>query len=74
MLQSFLRGGSSNAAVEARNVETGVVYKTTSTDTGNYTIAQLPVGSYQVSIAVSRCKKWRDRGVLQRLPHPAPSV
>jgi hypothetical protein len=47
-----------NAAVEARHVATGVVYRTTSTDTGNYTIAQLPVGDYEVTVTVPGFKKY----------------
>ena len=46
-----------NAAVEARNTATGVSYQAASTSTGNYTIAQLPVGTYDVSAAVPGFKK-----------------
>ena len=37
-----------NAAVEAKNVATGATYAATSTQTGNYTLPQLPAGSYEV--------------------------
>jgi hypothetical protein len=47
-----------NAAIEAKNVETGAVYRATSTDTGNYTIPQLPPGRYELSINVSGFKKY----------------
>ncbi|MBP1609219.1 MAG: hypothetical protein H6Q04_1454, partial [Acidobacteria bacterium] len=33
-----------NVPIEAKNTETGAVYQTVSSATGNYTIAQLPVG------------------------------
>ena len=46
-----------NAALEARNQATGVVYQAASTATGNYTILQLPVGTYEVSVAVPGFKK-----------------
>jgi hypothetical protein len=38
------QGGAviANAAVQAKNSETGQVYQSGTTDTGNYTIAQLP--------------------------------
>src|SRR5579875_2697571 len=36
--------------VEAKNTETGLVYQAATTATGNYTIAQLPVGTYEISI------------------------
>jgi hypothetical protein len=47
-----------NAMVEARNTETGVVYPTTTTGTGNYTIAQLPVGVYEVTVNAPGFKKF----------------
>ncbi|MEP6961591.1 MAG: carboxypeptidase-like regulatory domain-containing protein, partial [Acidobacteriota bacterium] len=31
-----------NAQVSVRNTDTGAVYQTTTTETGNYTLAQLP--------------------------------
>jgi hypothetical protein len=34
-----------NAPIQARNIETGVVYPAATSTTGNYTIAQLPVGT-----------------------------
>src|SRR5258706_15500974 len=45
------------AKVEARNVETGTPYEVASTATGNYTLSQLPAGSYEVSIAVPGFKR-----------------
>jgi len=33
-----------NAPVSLKNVETGQVYAAASSDTGNYTVAQLPIG------------------------------
>lgn len=38
------------AAVEAKNAETGVVYTSVSTNTGNYAITNLPVGAYDVTV------------------------
>jgi len=32
-----------NAAIEVKNTETGVVFRAVSTDTGNYTVPQLPI-------------------------------
>ena len=52
-----------NAAVEARNTATGVTYQAASTSTGNYTIAQLPVGTYDVSAAVPGFKKYIRQGI-----------
>ena len=39
-----------NAAVIATNVETGAVYQTLATATGNFTVPSLPAGNYSVSV------------------------
>ncbi len=46
------------AAVEAKNVATGAVYQAASSATGNYTIAQLPAASYEVTVTVPGFKKF----------------
>ncbi|HJT89172.1 MAG TPA: TonB-dependent receptor [Bryobacteraceae bacterium] len=51
------------AMVQARNVETGALYPTASTTAGNYTIAQLPVGTYEVSVTVPGFKKFVRSGI-----------
>ena len=45
-----------SAAVEAKNTQTGVVYPTLSTSTGNYTLTQLPVGVYEITVKVAGFK------------------
>jgi hypothetical protein len=47
-----------NAPIEARNVETGVLYQAESSSTGNYTLVQLPVGTYELSVTVPGFKKY----------------
>jgi hypothetical protein len=47
-----------NAAVEAKNSQTGVIYPTVSTSTGNYTLSQLPVGIYEIGVKVSGFKTY----------------
>jgi len=47
-----------NAPIELKNTETGVVYRATSTDTGNFTITQVPIGSYELSASVQGFKKY----------------
>src|SRR6185369_7768783 len=44
------------AQIQARNVETGAVYNTVSFSTGNYSLAQLPAGSYEMTVAVQGFK------------------
>ena len=45
-----------NARVEAKQVETGVIYPTVSTETGNFSIRQLPIGKYELSVSVTGFK------------------
>jgi len=47
-----------NASVEVRNVESGQLYISSSTESGNYNVAQLPVGRYELNINVSGFKKF----------------
>jgi len=47
-----------NAAVEARNTATGTVYQAATTETGNYTLAELPFGPYEVSVTVAGFKRY----------------
>ena len=46
------------APVEIRNVETGAVYQAGTSGTGNYTLAQLPAGKYELSVVVPGFKKF----------------
>ncbi len=47
-------GAVSGAAVEAKNTETGMVYSTASTSTGNYSVDQLPAGQYAITVKMQR--------------------
>jgi hypothetical protein len=53
-----------SAAIEARNVATGSVSQVASSATGNYTIAQLPAGTYQLTITVQGFKKFVRTGLV----------
>jgi outer membrane receptor protein involved in Fe transport len=53
----------SNASIEAKNTETGALYPALSTTTGNYTISQLPVGVYELSVSVPGFKKFVQTGI-----------
>jgi hypothetical protein len=53
-----------NAAIEARNVATGATYSAATSATGNYTIAQLPAGAYEISITVAGFKKFVRTGLV----------
>src|ERR1700681_4614121 len=52
-----------NAAIEARNVDTGAIYPVASSSTGNFTLAELPAGNYEVSSTVPGFKKYVRRGL-----------
>ena len=47
-----------NAALAVRNVDTGAAYQTSSTDTGNYTLAQLPAGNYAMTVSAAGFKNF----------------
>src|SRR5690349_14118069 len=52
-----------NASIDAKNTATGVAYQAASTATGNYTIAQLPAGTYELSVTVPGFKKYLRQGL-----------
>jgi hypothetical protein len=51
------------AAIEARNVATGALYPAASSATGNYTIPQLPAGTYDLTVTVPGFKKYVRQGL-----------
>src|SRR5215831_15462806 len=52
------------AAVEARNTATGALYTGASSATGNYTLAQLPAGVYDLSVTSAGFKKYVRPGII----------
>jgi hypothetical protein len=53
-----------NAALKVRNTETGAVYPTATSATGNYTLAQLPAGQYEMTVEVPGFKTFIRRGLV----------
>jgi hypothetical protein len=51
------------APVQAKNVATGALYDAASTETGNYTLSQLPAGAYEVAVSVPGFKKYVRTGL-----------
>lgn len=47
-----------NAPVEIRNRDNGQVFRAASSDTGNYTVSQLPIGDYDLSVTVTGFKTY----------------
>src|SRR5579863_4704576 len=46
------------APIEVHNSETGAIFKAASSESGNFTVAQLPVGDYDLAVSVSGFKKY----------------
>jgi len=53
-----------NAVVEAKNVGTGTTFQAGTSGTGNYTLAQLPAGTYEVSASSPGFKKSVRPGIV----------
>src|SRR5690349_6931682 len=53
-----------SAAVQARNTDTGATYPVEASATGNYTIPQLPAGTYELTVAVPGFKKLIRPGLI----------
>src|SRR5262245_52645925 len=51
------------ANITATNSETAAKFETISTETGNYTLAQLPAGVYQLSVELPGFKKYVRQGI-----------
>src|SRR5271170_1646837 len=51
------------ASVEVRNTDTGVLYPTVTTNTGLYTVINLPLGGYSVTVTVPGFKKFTRSGL-----------
>lgn len=51
------------AAVTAKSSQTGLTYQTTTTVTGNYTLASLQAGSYELSIEAAGFKRLTQTGL-----------
>lgn len=60
-----------NANVLAANSETGAQFKTVTTPTGNYTLAQLPAGVYSVTVQVAGFKRFIRQGVTVQVAQTA---
>jgi len=51
------------ATIEAKSTNSSQIYRAVSTETGNYTISQLPVGPYELSVTVAGFKKYTRQGL-----------
>lgn len=53
-----------SAPVEIRNTDNGAVYQAATSATGNYTLSQLPVGPYELSVTVPGFKKFVRKNII----------
>ena len=53
-----------NAVVEAKNTDTGTAFQAGTSATGNYTLAQMPAGTYELSVTVPGFKKSVRPGII----------
>src|SRR5256886_2891650 len=51
-------------AIEAKNIQTGATYQAGSSETGNYTLTQLPAGTYELSATLPGFKKFVREGII----------
>ena len=63
IVQDQQGGAIGKAEVTARNVDTGAVRKTTSQDNGEYRVASIPAGSYEITITAPGFKTEVRSGV-----------
>src|SRR4051812_22332178 len=52
-----------NVSVAALHVATGTILAATSSGTGNYTIVQMPIGAYQITVEAAGFKNYRREGI-----------
>src|SRR5438094_3128424 len=52
------------APIQVKSMETGATYTATSSSTGNYTVAQLPAGTYDVFIVMPGFTTYRKPAVV----------
>ena len=53
-----------NASIQVTNTETAAVYQVGTSNTGNYTLANLPAGTYELTVESSGFKKFDRPGLL----------
>jgi len=53
-----------NASIQVKNTDTSAVYTIASTNTGNYTLANVPVGTYELTVDAAGFKKYLRPGLV----------
>lgn len=52
-----------NAAIVAKNLDTGAEYKAATSGTGNYTVSELPAGVYELAVSASGFTRYVQQGL-----------
>jgi hypothetical protein len=52
------------ASIELKNSQSGATYTAATTETGNYTLAQLPPGTYQLTVSLPGFKKYVRQNIV----------
>ena len=52
-----------NAAIVAKNLETGAEYRAATSGTGNYTVSELPAGVYELAVSAAGFTKYVQQGL-----------
>jgi hypothetical protein len=47
-----------SAPIEVHNLDNGSIFRGASSETGNFTVSQLPVGDYDLTVGVAGFKKY----------------
>jgi hypothetical protein len=58
------------AAVTATNTGTNLVFRTTTNDSGNYVLQQLPVGTYELAVEATGFRRYVRRNITERGSDP----
>ena len=53
-----------NAAIEVKNSQTGAVYQTVTTDTGNFNVTQVPTGTYDLTTKAAGFKTYVRQNIV----------
>jgi hypothetical protein len=59
------------AKVAAKHTETGALFETLTTPTGNYTIASLPIGPYDLTVEAPGFSKTTQQGIRVQVAQTA---
>jgi hypothetical protein len=52
------------ASIELKNTQSGATFTAATTETGNYTLAQLPPGTYQLTVSLAGFKKYIRQNIV----------